>query len=134
MQSFRAFKDAVLGINLVIRGMISDGKILLKSCRGHLIDLGEGDKFDRLLQEAGLPFDIDSIATDREPLSGIQTLQFTDEEYHALYNSQISLMDLIRRKETGQLNSSGSEFLGNKFTLDFPENEINVVNISPPFA
>ena len=134
MQSFRAFKEAVLGINLVIRGMISDGKILLKSCRGHFIDLGEGDKFDRLLQEAGLPFDIDSIATDREPLSGIQTLQFTDEEYHALYNSQISLMDLIRRKETGQLNSSGSEFLGNKFTLDFPENEINVVNISPPFA
>ncbi|XP_039810148.1 serine/threonine-protein phosphatase 7-like isoform X1 [Panicum virgatum] len=127
-QSFRAFKDAVLGINLVIRGMISDGKILLKSCRGHLIDLGEGDKFDRLLQEAGLPFDIDSISTDREPLSGIQTIQFTEEEYHALYNSQITLMDLIRRKETGQLSSSGSEFLGNKFTRDFPENEINVIN------
>jgi hypothetical protein len=60
--------DAFFAIRHVLtRGWKRIRKRILKSCHGHLEDVGQTHQLEVILREVGLPVNVDDISTDDEP-------------------------------------------------------------------
>jgi hypothetical protein len=68
--------------HVLTRGWKQVGKGILKSCRGHLEDVGQTHQLEVILREAGLPASVDDIFTDDEPdvAPEPEPMHFTDAD------------------------------------------------------
>lgn len=93
----RAFKDAVAIVrNVFTRGLKKFGKKMLISCRGHMDDVGQGPRFQKLLREAHLPEVVEDIPTDDEPEQPEEfPVQATDARWSDYYRGDIGYEEFI---------------------------------------
>jgi hypothetical protein len=93
-------KDAFFMIRQVFtRGWKLIGKRILKSCRGHLKDVGQTRLLDFVLREAGLPTNVDNIPTDDEPdvAPELERMHFSDADWYSFCTTDISFTDMLSR-------------------------------------
>jgi hypothetical protein len=81
------------------RGWKWVGKGILKSCRGHLEDVGQTHRLDVVLKEAGLLINIDDIPTDDESdvAPEPERMHFSDANWYSFCTADLSFIDMQTR-------------------------------------